>query len=84
MGPELVVEYCDEPLPVNKPRGQPRQEALYQALGTLEVGGKAIEVNRNVGAAQHYAYRFRVERGREMRFVVRKSRPGWCRIWRVK
>jgi hypothetical protein len=80
---ELIIEYVDAPLPEPEPRGGSKRQALFEALGGLIPGGQAIEVNRALKATDQYVYRFRVERGREMRFKIRVSRPGWCRIWRM-
>lgn len=49
----------------------------------MPVGGKGIEVNRKPATMEFYANRLRKAHG-EARFLVRGSKEGWCRVWRVK
>lgn len=60
---------------------------MFDLLGTMEAGGKAIEVNRALRSVQDYIQRFRLSdhcRGLDVQFVARRARPGWTRIWRTR
>lgn len=83
MAAELIILPCDAPVPEDAVRGRKRLK-VYEALEAMAVGGSPIEINRSLAATQHYVYRYRVENGRDMAFKVRVSKPGWCRIWRVR
>lgn len=77
----LKVKPVHEPAPQAKPRG--RQPQLYPVLAGMTVGGQGIEINRSLKSVGHYVYRFRVKYGRDLRYIVRETKPGWCRIWRT-
>jgi hypothetical protein len=60
---------------------------MFDLLGTMEAGGKAIEVNRALRSVQDYIQRYRASdicEGLDVQFVARRGRVGWTRIWRVK
>lgn len=78
----LEYQEIDDPAPQRIPRDQRKREVLGLLLG-LPVGGKGIEVNRKGTTMEFYANRLRKEYP-EVRFLVRGSKEGWCRIWRVK
>jgi hypothetical protein len=86
---ELTPLQCvviDAPLPALIPRHRPavHKETMFTMLGTMEVGGKAVEVNRSKRAVQGYIQRFRLQIEAEAQFVIRDARSGWTAIWRVK
>ena len=60
------------------------RDRIYELLGGLVVGGDALEINRAPLRMKDYVYRYRQTHGRERSFIVRTSKPGWSRIWRVK
>jgi hypothetical protein len=84
MSNEIQFAIAHELAPNQGVPGPRKHEPLYAALADLVVGGPALEVNRGVSAAEGYAYRVRRDRGMEMKFRVRASRPGWSKIWRVQ
>jgi hypothetical protein len=56
---------------------------FYQAFS--EMGpGDSLEFNRRLGAIAHHAYRYQREVDGSFKFVIRRSRDGYCRIWRTK
>jgi hypothetical protein len=85
MRTELSIQFCEDSSPPEplKP-GRKRSEAMYEALGKLVPGGGPVEVNRHRSSLIEYARRFGREAQGEVRFMVRTSRPGWSKIWRVK
>lgn len=84
--PRLSVSVIDVELPANIRRGRPAHdsETMFDLLGTMEVGGKAVEVNRALRSVQGYVQRFRARIDRDAEYLIRVSRPGWTRIWRTK
>jgi hypothetical protein len=80
---KLQIRFVDAPLPEREPPGRKREE-LFTVLAGIEVGGAAVDVNRKLKSVQHYVYRFRVLRGRELRFLVRPVSEGVSRIWRIR
>jgi hypothetical protein len=79
----MQIREVSEPPPPRKLPGRIRGP-LWTALAAMNVGGAGIEVNRGKVATDHYVYKFRKEFGRELRFIVRVTKPGWCRIWRTQ
>jgi hypothetical protein len=58
---------------------------MFTLLGTMEVGGAAIEVNRALRSVQGYVQRFRTRQADiDPQYVLRVGRPGWTKIWRTK
>ena len=82
----ILVELVDAPLPAPLRRGKSpvEKDTLFALLGTMEVGGKAVDVNRAARSVRHYVYKFRVAIAPETQYVMREQRVGWTRIWRVK
>lgn len=78
------LEYLpiDDPAPKPVPRDQRKREMFALLLG-LPVGGKGIEINRKGTTMEFYANRLRKDH-KDVKFLVRGSKEGWCRIWRVK
>jgi acetaldehyde dehydrogenase (acetylating) len=77
----------DEPTPTRIARGRPAvgRDTMFTLLGTMEVGGVAIEVNRALRSVQGYVHRFRMRQADvDPQYVLRVGRPGWTKIWRVK
>jgi hypothetical protein len=76
-----------EPLPDRIARGRPAvdRETMFTLLGTMEVGGAAIEVNRALRSVQGYVQRFRARQADvDPQYLLRVGRPGWTKVWRVK
>jgi hypothetical protein len=80
---KLETRFVDEPPPEREPRGGER-DALFAVLAGMKVGGPAVDVNCSVKSLSMYVYRFRLARGREFRFIIRRKSPGHSRVWRVQ
>lgn len=63
-----------------RPVGEGRVK-IFEALSKL-APGQCVEINRGKASCEGYAYTYRRAVGMELSFMVRVSRPGWCRIWR--
>lgn len=78
----VEIRKTDKPLPERKP-ARPRRIEVYEALEAMAVGD-SIEVSRNVKSTEQYIYRFRRDKGRDVRFKIRPSgKLGWTDVWRV-
>ncbi len=77
----LEVVVIDEPCPAPLDRAQRRTE-LFKTLMEMPMDGKGVEINRKPSTMRFYASRLRKTHA-GVRFMVRDSQPGWCRIWRV-
>ena len=84
---QVIVDQETVPLPGPCPRPgrvPVLRDTLYATLGTMEVGGASVVVNRKHRSVQEYVRKFRIDIAPEANYVVRESRPGWTRIWRVR
>ena len=84
---EIKSVVIDEPTPPRVYRGRPAvaRETMFTLLGTMEVGGVAIEVSRALRSVQGYVHRFRTRMADiDPQYVLRVGRPGWTKVWRVK
>lgn len=65
------------PLPV-----KPRRPNVAQVLKQMKKGGTA-DINRTYQGIHRAAWSDEV-RLTGARFIVRRLKPGWCRVWRVE
>ena len=74
------------PLPEPGRHGRPavQKDTMFTLLGTMEVGGDTVDVNRSKRSVQGYIQRFRVQIDPSTQFVIRALQNGWTRVWRVK
>lgn len=86
--PPVEVHFGQHPLPptarVGRGRHSTTRDAMFTLLAQMEIGGATADVNRARTHVLRLVYLFRVEYGRERRYIVRPTgRPGWSRIWRI-
>ena len=81
----IIFSRIDAPLPEKAKAGRPseQRDIMFDLLGTMEVGGSAIDVNRSKRSVQGYVQRFRAHVEEGARYVLRSQATGWTRIWRT-
>jgi hypothetical protein len=80
---EIVSIELHEPPPKPKTISESRI-AIFNKLAKLKLN-EGVEINRKYWSMVRYVYWFRVQYGRELRYIVRPAvRFGWSKIWRVR
>ena len=79
-----TIEYrlIEMPPPERQKRRGWKSEDVAAILDMLSVGW-AAEIAVAEGPMRDHIYRYRRSRGKQYRFVVRRPKPGWSRVWRI-
>jgi hypothetical protein len=80
--PSIEYRLIELPPPERQKRRGWKSEDVAAILDMLSVGW-AAEIALPEGPMRDHIYRYRKANGKQHRFVVRRPKPGWSRVWRI-